>query len=50
MYLFFVDTIELPEEIDINRAKRNADRAKEELLQKEVFVIIIKLRQEWHER
>ena len=32
--LVLVDTIELPEEIDINRAKRNADRAKEELLQK----------------
>ena len=30
--LVLVDTIELPEEIDINRAKRNA--AKEELLQK----------------
>ena len=32
--LVLVDTIELPEEIDINRAKRNADRAKEGLLQK----------------
>ena len=32
--LVLVDTIELPEEIDINCAKRNADRAKEELLQK----------------
>ncbi len=32
--LVLVDTIELPEEIDINRAKRNADRAKEEMLQK----------------
>ena len=32
--LVLVDTIELPEEIDINRTKRNADRAKEELLQK----------------
>ena len=32
--LVLVDTIELPEEIDFNRAKRNADRAKEELLQK----------------
>ena len=32
--LVLVDTIELPEEIDINRAKRDADRAKEELIQK----------------
>ena len=32
--LVLVDTIELTEDIDINRAKRNADRAKEELLQK----------------
>ena len=35
--LVLVDTIELPEEIDINRAKRNADRAKEELLQKRII-------------
>lgn len=32
--LVLVDTIELPEEIDINRAKRDADRAREEILQK----------------
>ena len=34
--LVLVDTIELPEEIDINRAKRNADRAKEEGSQRRV--------------
>lgn len=32
--LVLVDTAELPEEIDINRAKRDADMAKEAMLQK----------------
>ena len=32
--LILVDTIERPEEIDINRARRDADAAKEALLQK----------------
>lgn len=32
--LVLVDTIELPEEIDANRAQRAADRAREEMLQK----------------
>ncbi len=32
--LILVDTIELPEEIDENRAKRAAERAKEAILQK----------------
>lgn len=32
--LLLVDSIERPEEIDINRAKRDADKAKEALLQK----------------
>lgn len=32
--LILVDTAERPEEIDANRAKRAADRAKEEMLQK----------------
>lgn len=32
--LILVDTIERPEEIDIHRAQRAADRAKEEMLQK----------------
>ena len=32
--LLLVDTVELPEEIDENRAKRSAEQAKEALLQK----------------
>lgn len=32
--LILVESIERPEEIDINRARRAADRAKEEILQK----------------
>ncbi len=32
--LILVDSAERPDEIDINRAKRDADRAKEEMLQK----------------
>ncbi len=33
--LVLVDSVELPEEIDENRARRAAERAKEELLQKQ---------------
>lgn len=33
--LILVDSLELPEEIDINRVQRHIDRAKEELLQKQ---------------